>query len=77
MVKIIFLQALVPKPRLLVGNDLTTEAFRWDQRLFPIVLRLSGHQHAGIQQQAGMVPATDRSIAETYATQMGGERSSI
>uniref|UniRef100_A0A183BSP9 VWFA domain-containing protein n=1 Tax=Globodera pallida TaxID=36090 RepID=A0A183BSP9_GLOPA len=86
--------ANVPKPRLLVGNDFTTEAFRWDQRMFPIVLRLAGHQRlaatapssstasttaagVGTPQQQQMVPLPDRSIAESFATQMGGRSFAI
>lgn len=75
----------MPKPRLLVGNDFTTEPFRWDQRMFPIVLRLGGHQRpssssaaalpigTSIQPQQQTVPLADRSIAETFAVQMGGQ----
>ncbi|KAL3108672.1 hypothetical protein niasHT_019193 [Heterodera trifolii] len=81
--------AQVPKPRLLVGNDFTTEPFRWDQRMFPIVLRLGGHQRpssssaavspigTSIQPQQQTVPLADRSIAETFAVQMGGRSFAI
>nr|CAD2146044.1 unnamed protein product [Meloidogyne enterolobii] len=69
-------EATVPKPRLLTGSDLFVEGYRWDQRLFPIVLRLPGHLHPFIKQQ-GLVPPEDNSIAQNFAEQMGGRSFSI
>ncbi|KAL7071221.1 hypothetical protein ACQ4LE_009544 [Meloidogyne hapla] len=69
-------EATVPKPRLLTGSDLFVEGYRWDQRLFPIVLRLPGHLHPSIKQQ-GVIPPEDNSIAQNFAEQMGGRSFSI
>jgi hypothetical protein len=49
------------------------DAFRWDQRLFPIVLRLPGHLQPELFQQQGIIPQEDYSIAQTFADQMGGK----
>lgn len=66
-------KAKVPKPRLLTGIDLTLEGFRWDQRLYPIVLRLPGHLQPELMQQPQQIPPQeDQSIAQNFAEQMGG-----
>ncbi|KAF7635547.1 hypothetical protein Mgra_00005089 [Meloidogyne graminicola] len=64
-------EAIVPKPRLLTGSDLFVEGYRWDQRLFPIVLRIPGHVQAHLLRLQG-VPAEDNSIAQNFAEQIGG-----
>lgn len=61
----------MPKPRLLTGSDLFVEGYRWDQRLFPIVLRIPGHVQAHLLRLQG-VPAEDNSIAQNFAEQIGG-----
>ena len=56
----------------MTGGDLFVEGYRWDQRLFPIVLRLPGHLHPTLLRQQGVVPPEDNSIAQNFAEQMGG-----
>lgn len=62
----------IPKPRLLIGSDLYVDGHRWDQRLFPLVIRISGQNQPAMQTQVGIAPLEDNSIAQNFATQMGG-----
>jgi hypothetical protein len=55
----------------LPGSELSTEGYRWDQRMYPIVLRLPGHQQP--LQQRGNAPQEDQSIAQNFAENMGGK----
>ncbi|KAJ8383614.1 hypothetical protein AAFF_G00216870 [Aldrovandia affinis] len=45
----------------LPGSELTKEPFRWDQRLFALVLRIPGHTTPGPEPQGG-VPPDDSAI---------------
>nr|XP_023687521.1 integrator complex subunit 6-like isoform X1 [Paramormyrops kingsleyae] len=45
----------------LPGSELTKEPFRWDQRLFALVLRIAGHTSAEVEPLGG-VPCDDSAI---------------
>ncbi|KAL4609089.1 integrator complex subunit 6-like [Arapaima gigas] len=45
----------------LPGSELTKEPFRWDQRLFALVLRISGHASSEVEPLGG-VPSDDSAI---------------
>lgn len=51
------------------GSELTREPFRWDQRLFSLVLRLAGTP--AIDRDSGLVP-TDDSPIEAMCEVTGG-----
>lgn len=56
------------------GSELTREPFRWDQRLFSLVLRLSGTP--AVDRDSGLVP-TDDSPIEAMCEVTGGRSYSI
>ncbi|KAK3931107.1 Integrator complex subunit 6-A [Frankliniella fusca] len=56
------------------GSELTREPFRWDQRLFSLVLRLAGTP--AMDRDSGLVP-TDDSPIETMCEVTGGRSYSI
>lgn len=51
------------------GSELTREPFRWDQRLFSLVLRLSGTP--AIERDSGLVPS-DTSPIDIMCEVTGG-----
>ncbi|XP_035289217.1 integrator complex subunit 6-like isoform X1 [Anguilla anguilla] len=48
----------------LPGSELTKEPFRWDQRLFALVLRLPGAAAAAESEQLGSVPTDESAITQ-------------
>lgn len=54
------------------GSELTREPFRWDQRLFSLVLRLSGTP--ALERDTGLVPS-DVSPIDAMCEVTGGKRS--
>lgn len=67
-------ELMIPTQSPLPGSELTKEPFRWDQRLFAICLRLSGHmpQDSGIS----MVPS-DTSSIDAMCEVTGGRSYSV
>lgn len=57
------LQLHLPLNSPLVGSELTKEPFRWDQRLFSLVLRLPGATRPD-NEQLGSVPTDDSAITQ-------------
>lgn len=56
-----------------MGSELTTEPFRWDQRLFSLVLRFPGHHPShSLLQQPQPTSSTDESPIQTMCAMMGG-----
>lgn len=53
------------------GSELTKEPFRWDQRLFSLVLRLSGTP--AVERDIGLV-ASDASPIDAMCEVTGGKR---
>lgn len=67
-----FLQLHLPLNSPLPGSELTKEPFRWDQRLFALVLRLPGAPSVE-PEQLGSVP-TDESAITQMCEVTGGSR---
>lgn len=58
-----FSQLHLPLNSPLPGSELTKEPFRWDQRLFALVLRLPGAASAE-PEQLGSVPTDESAITQ-------------
>lgn len=57
-----------------MGNELTTEPFRWDQRLFSLVLRFPGHHpNYNLLQNPQPIAPLDESPIQTMCAMMGGK----
>lgn len=69
------LQLHLPLNSPLVGSELTKEPFRWDQRLFALVLRLPGATRPD-SEQLGSVPPDDSAITQMCEVTGGLECSS-
>lgn len=66
------LQFNLPMHSPIPGSELTREPFRWDQRLFSLVLRLSGTP--AMDRDSGLVPS-DNSPIDVMCEVTGGEHS--
>ena len=67
--KILFQVFPLPKTNPIPGAELTKEIFRWDQRLFGLVLRLTG---TPALDTTGLVPS-DNSPLDKLCEQTGGK----
>lgn len=72
--KLIFLQFTLPMHSPIPGSELTKEPFRWDQRLFSLVLRLSGTP--AVERDIGLV-ASDASPIDAMCEVTGGKEDAI
>ena len=63
-------QFTLPMHSPIPGSELTKEPFRWDQRLFSLVLRLSGTP--AIERDTGLVPS-DASPIDAMCEVTGGK----
>lgn len=63
MLTFLFPQLHLPLNSPLAGSELTKEPFRWDQRLFALVLRLPGAATPDTE-QLGSVPTDDSAITQ-------------
>lgn len=63
VLKCFFYQLHLPLNSPLPGSELTKEPFRWDQRLFALVLRLPGAASAE-PEQLGSVPTDESAITQ-------------
>lgn len=68
-IKYFLLQFTLPMHSPIPGSELTKEPFRWDQRLFSLVLRLSGTP--AIERDTGLV-ASDASPIDAMCEVTGG-----
>lgn len=55
----------------LLGSELTKEPFRWDQRLFGVVLRIPAHLP---YDQLSYIPSADDSAIDAMCEVTGGQR---
>lgn len=67
------LQLHLPLNSPLAGSELTKEPFRWDQRLFALVLRLPGAA-APDNEQLGSVPTDESAITQMCEVTGGSSR---
>lgn len=67
----LFFQFALPMHSRIPGSELTKEPFRWDQRLFSLVLRLSGTP--AVERDTGLV-ASDSSPIDAMCEVTGGNK---
>ncbi|KAI1708015.1 integrator complex subunit 6-A [Ditylenchus destructor] len=60
-----------------IGSEMTVAPYRWDHRLFSIVLRFPGHYPNNSAQLMVTPPSTDDSIIQTMCAATGGRSFSI
>lgn len=67
---LLYLQFNLPMNCPIPGSELTREPFRWDQRLFSLVLRLAGTP--AVERDTGLVPS-DSSPIDAMCEVTGGK----
>ena len=69
----LFLQLTLPMANGLVGSELTKEPFRWDQRVFGIVLKIPAVEIPEPQTETTFIPTAETSPIDSMCEVTGGE----